>query len=205
MPLFAYPLNLRFRLIALAPRLVVTDNQPSEVLYIKQKVFKLREDIRIFRDQSEAQEVYNIQAEKILDFNTRYNFFDSDDGQHLGSVKARGWRSIWRASYLIDDPQQNQMMHIKEDNPWLKLADSLLDLLPVAGWLSGFIFHPAYTCYRGADQDDLSQPLMRIKKQGAFFENKFSIELLDGTIDPDEEISALLSFMLMIQFMRGRG
>ena len=205
MPLFDYPLNLRFRLIALAPRIVVIDSQANEVLFIKQKVFKLREDIRIFSDQSESREVFNIQAEQILDFNTRYNFYDSKSGQHLGSVKARGWRSIWSATYLIDDARQQQMMLIKEDNPWVKVADSLINDIPVIGWLSGYLFHPSYTCYRGSDPDDRSQPVMRIQKQGAFFENMFTVELLDGAIDADEEVSALLSFMLMVQFMRRRG
>ena len=54
--------------------MILTDSHPNEVLFIKQKVFKLREDIRIFSDQSQSREVYNIQAEQILDFNTRYNF-----------------------------------------------------------------------------------------------------------------------------------
>ena len=205
MPLYDYPLNLRFKLIALAPRMIVTDNHPDEVLFIKQKVFKLKEDIRVFSDESESRELFNIQAEQILDFNTRYNFFDSKNGHHLGSVKARGWRSIWSATYLIDDPAGNQMMYVKEDNPWVKIADSIINDIPVIGWLSGFVFHPSYTCYRGADLDERSQPVMRIKKQGAFFENMFSIDLLDREIDPDEETSAILSFMLMVQFMRRRG
>ena len=205
MPLFNYPLNLRFKLVALTPRIIVTDNNVEEVLFVKQKVLALREDIRIFSDQSESREVYNIKAEQILDFNTRYNFYDSKSSQHLGSVKARGWRSIWSATYHIDDPQQKQMMYIKEDNPWVKIADSIFGDLPVIGWLSGFVFHPSYTCYRGADVDDRSQPIMRITKQGAFFENMFNIELLDPQIDPDQETSAILSFMLMVQFMRRRG
>ena len=205
MPLFDYPLYLRFRLIALTPRIIVTDSDPKEILYVKQKVFNLREDIRVFSDQSEAREVFNIRAEQIIDFNARYNFFDSKNGQHLGSIKARGWRSIWRATYLVDDPAGDQMMFITEDNPWVKIADSLIGDTPVLGWLSGFLFHPSYTCYRGADKEDRSQPVMRIKKQGAFFENLFSIELLDAAMDAEQEISALLSFMLMVQFMRRRG
>ena len=123
----------------------------------------------------------------------------------MGSVKARGWQSLWSATYLIDDPQQSQLMYINEDNPWVKIADSLINDIPVIGWLSGFIFHPSYTCYRSADQDDRSQPVMRIKKQGAFFENLFTVDLIDGAIDADEEVSALMSFMLMVQFMRRRG
>ena len=205
MPMFEYPLNLRFRLVALAPRIIVTDSAPTEILYVKQKVFKLREDIRIFSDESESREMFNIQAEQILDFNTRYNFYDSKNGEHMGSVKARGWRSLWRATYLIDDPAQQQMMVIKEDNPWVKVADSLIGDMPVIGWFSGFLFHPSYTAYRGSDEDDRSQPVMQIKKQGAFFENLFTIELLDQNMTWEEEASAVLSFMLMVQFMRRRG
>ncbi len=205
MPMFDYPLYLRFRLVALAPRIIVTDSAPTEILYVKQKVFNLREDIRIFSDESESREMFNIQAEQILDFNTRYNFYDSKNGEHMGSVKARGWRSLWSATYLIDDPAQQQMMVIKEDNPWVKVADSLIGNMPILRWFSGFLFHPSYTAYRGSDENDRSQPVMQIKKQGAFFENLFTIELLDQNMTWEEEASAVLSFMLMVQFIRRRG
>ena len=205
MPMFHYPLYLRFRLVALAPRIIVTDSAPTEILYVKQKVFNLREDIRIFSDESESREMFNIQAEQILDFNTRYNFYDSKNGEHMGSVKARGWRSLWSATYLIDDPAQQQMMVIKEDNPWVKVADSLIGNMPILRWFSGFLFHPSYTAYRGSDENDRSQPVMQIKKQGAFFENLFTIKLLDQNMTWEEEASAVLSFMLMVQFMRRRG
>ena len=205
MSMFDYPLNLRFKLIALAPRIIITDNKVKEVLFVSQKVFKLREDIRIFNNQDQERELFNIQAEQILDFNTRYNFFHSESQDHIGSVKAKGWRSIWSATYIIDDAAQNQMLFIKEDNPWVKIADSLINDLPVIGWLSGFVFHPSYTAYRGDNLEDRSQPVMQITKQGAFFENQFSIDLLDQEIERDEEVSTLLSFLLMVQFMRRRG
>ncbi len=205
MSMFDYPLNLRFKLIALAPRIIVADNKMKEVLYVSQKVLKLREDIRIYNNQDQEREIYNIQAEKILDFNTRYNFFRSDTRDHIGSVKAKGWRSIWSATYMIDDLFEKQMMFIKEDNPWVKIADSIIDDIPVIGMFSGYFLHPSYTAYRSKNLGDQSQPIMRITKKPAFFESSFSIELLDPEIDRDQELSALLSFMLMVQFMRRRG
>ena len=205
MSMFDYPLNLRFKLIALAPRIIVADNKMKEVLYVSQKVLKLREDIRIYNNQDQEREIYNIQAEKILDFNTRYNFFRSDTRDHIGSVKAKGWRSIWSATYMIDDPFEKQMMFIKEDNPWVKIADSIIDGIPVIGMFSGYFLHPSYTAYRSKNLGDQSQAVMRITKKPAFFESSFSIELLDPDIDRDQELSALLSFMLMVQFMRRRG
>ncbi len=205
MSMYDYPLNLRFKLIALAPRIIVTDNKGKEVLFVSQKIFKLKEDIRIYRSEAKEQEIFNIRANKILDFNTRYSFYESDSQSPLGSVKAKAWRSILSATYMIDDNAENQMMWIKEDNPWVKVGDTLFQEIPFVGMLSGYVFNPSYTCYRSPEVDDKSQPVMQITKEGAFFESSFNIELLDPEIERDEEVSALLSFMLMVQFMRRRG
>ncbi|MEQ8676236.1 MAG: hypothetical protein RLP44_19615 [Aggregatilineales bacterium] len=205
MPFYQYPLNLRFKLIALAPRIIVTDATGKEVLFISQKIFKLKEDIRIYTNQSKEKELFNIRAEKILDFNTRYNFVYAVQDQHIGSVKAKGWRSIWSATYLLDDPNSNTTHYIKEDNPWVKVGDALFQQIPLVGALGGYVFHPSYTCYAGSDFEDKSHPVMQIKKEAAFFEGVYSINLIDQNLDRVEEMRAVLSFMLMVQFMRRRG
>lgn len=205
MSMYDYPLNLRFKLVALAPRIIVTDNKGKEILFVSQKIFKLKEDIRIYRSQAKQDEIFNIKANKILDFNTRYSFYESSSQSPLGSVKAKAWRSILSATYMIDDASEQQMMWIKEDNPWVKVGDTLFQEIPIVGMFAGYVFNPTYTCYRSPEVDDKSQPVMQIKKQAAFFESAFTIDLLDPNIDRDEEVSALLSFMLMVQFMRRRG
>ena len=205
MSMFDYPLKLRFKLLALAPRIIVTDAKGKEILFVSQKIFKLKEDIRIYRNQQKDEEIYNIRAEKILDFNTRYNFFTADKQEHIGSVKAKGWRSIWSATYMIDDPNGMQTNHIKEDNPWVKIGDALFSEIPVVGMFTGYMFHPSYTCYRSNNLEDVSQPVMQLKKENAFFEGVYNIQLIDQGMDREEELSSLLSFMLMVQFMRRRG
>lgn len=168
MSMYDYPLNLRFKLLALAPRIIVTDAKDREILFVSQKIFKLKEDIRIYRSQAKEQEIYNIRANKILDFNTRYTFYDSATDETFGSVKAKGWRSIWSATYMVDDTAENQMMWIKEDNPWVKIADTLFQEIPFVGMLSGYVFNPSYTAYRSPSLDDATDPVMTIKKQNAF-------------------------------------
>ena len=205
MSMFDYPLHLYFKLVAMAPRIIFTDNKGREILFLSQKVFKLKEDIRIYDNQQRDREIYQIRAEKILDFDTRYHFYESGSRKHIGSVKAKGWRSIWHATYLIEDGRQDPLLYITEDNPWVKVADALIEGLPFGEMLSGFVFHPAYTAYRGADLQDQSQPVMQIRKEASLFENQFRIVLIDPDIDRSEELSTLLSFMLMVQFMRRRG
>jgi uncharacterized protein YxjI len=205
MTYYQYPLKLRFKLVALAPRIIITDATGQEVLFVSQKVFKLKEDIRIYPNQSKEREVFRIRAEKILDFNTRYNFLDANNETHMGSVKAKGWRSIWSATYNIDDTSGQQTHFIKEDNPWVKLGDALFTQIPIIGIFAGYAFHPGYTCYRGGDYENTTQPIMQLKKEPAFFEGVYSIDLIDQNIQQVEEVRALLSFMLMVQFMRRRG
>lgn len=205
MPRYQYPLNLRFKLVALAPRIIVTDANGNEILYVHQKTFRLKEDVRIYRDQSKSEEVYHINAEQVLDFNTRYNFFESKSDKHLGSVKAKGWRSILKATYMLDDPAGSQTHFIQEDNPWAKVLDALLGEIPVVGLFSGYFIHPKYSSYRGADINDTSRQVMTMTKQPAFFEGRYTIELKTQDISSDEELRNILSFILVVQFMRRRG
>ncbi len=205
MPYYQYPLKLRFKLIALAPRIIVTDASGQEVMFISQKTFKLREDVRVFESQAKERELFSIRAEKIMDFNTRYNFTYSPKDQLIGSIKAKGWRSIWSATYLIDDPDGTTKHVITEDNPWVKVMDALFLQIPFIGALAGYVFHPSYTLYSGSSRDNLNQPLMQIKKESGFFEGVYSIHNLDESVSQTIEMQAILSFALMVQFMRRRG
>ncbi|MEP7291542.1 MAG: hypothetical protein ABI835_07145, partial [Chloroflexota bacterium] len=80
-----YPLDLRFKLIALAPRIIVTDADGRDVCFVSQKTFKLKEDIQVFSDESKSVELYRIKANKIIDFSATYAFTDSTTGQSLGA------------------------------------------------------------------------------------------------------------------------
>ena len=43
-----------------------------------QKAFKLKEDIRVFSDESMTKEIIKIQAKQIVDFSAAYDIYDSD-------------------------------------------------------------------------------------------------------------------------------
>jgi uncharacterized protein YxjI len=97
-----YPLELTFKLWALAPQISVVDAQNNLIFYVKQKLFKLKEAITIFADGEQTRPLYYIKADRIIDFSARYDFTDSN-GSYIGSVKRRGLKSIWRARYDIFD------------------------------------------------------------------------------------------------------
>lgn len=204
MTYYNYPLNLSFKLIAIAPRIIVTDSVGQQVAFVHQNAWKLKEDIRIYTDETKSKEIFNIRADRVLDFKAKYYFTETDSGKDLGYVQPRALRSIWRTTYQIFAPDGTVTHHIKEDNPWVKVGDAIFNELPIIGMFTGYVFHPSYTAYRGSDTNDTSTPVMKLDKQPAFFEGKFTIDDVGG-VSPEEEWRLLLAMMLMVQFMRRRG
>ena len=94
-----FPLTLRMKLMALAPQFYVSDKSNRPIAYIKQKLFKLKEDIRVFADEQQNRLLYSIKADRIIDFNASYSLSDAQTGQALGAMPGRlperlppGWR-----------------------------------------------------------------------------------------------------------------
>ena len=69
-----YPLEMSFKIVAINPQVRVTDANGQLIAYVKQKAFKLREDITIFADEAQTRPLYRINANRILDFNASYNW-----------------------------------------------------------------------------------------------------------------------------------
>ncbi|MEP6902389.1 MAG: LURP-one-related family protein, partial [Actinomycetota bacterium] len=165
-----YPLSLSFKLLALASQIYVRDANGNLLGYVKQKMFKLKDDINVFADEKQTQLLFNIKADKMIDWSANFSFTDAR-GNFLGSIKRQGMRSIWKASYDIFDSNGNQVMKIHEENGWIKVGDALFGELPLVGILSGYVFNPAYIVERTN-----GTPIARLKKQPAFFEGKFLLE-----------------------------
>ena len=194
-----YPLNLSFKIVAIAPQIFVNDAQGSPICYIKQKLFKFKEDIRVFSDSSKSRQIASIKANKIIDWSARY-FFTDPQGNDIGSVGRQGMKSIWRARYDVFNPGDEVAdFKVQEENPWTKVFDALIGGIPIIGAFSGYFFHPSYMATR-AD----GTPVMRVQKQPAFFEGKFTIEKL-ADLSPQEEVNLIYSFLMLLLLERERG
>ena len=73
--------------------------------YSRQKAFRLREDIRVFADEAMTREVLSIQADRIIDWSAAYQVFDSATGEHYGTLRRKGWTSMFRDAWEILDDQ----------------------------------------------------------------------------------------------------
>lgn len=192
-----YPLQLSFKILAIARQLSVTDATGRLTFYAKQKAFKLKEAVTIFADKEQTLPLYTINADRVIDFSARYNFSDRS-GTALGAVKRQGMKSLWKARYDIADGD-GPGMTIQEANPWTKVFDGLFGEIPIIGMFTGYLFHPAYEVHR---QDGTT--VMRLRKEPAFFESIYTIERL-APLDEREEIRVLLSLIMLVLLERGRG
>jgi hypothetical protein len=192
-----FPLDLSFKKIALNPQVKVSDASGGVVLYTKQKAFKLKEAVTIFADEAQTRPLYTINADRVLDFNAKYNIADSF-GNSVGAVARKGRKSIWRAEYEVLNGG-GPAMTIREENGWVKVGDALFNELPIVGIFSGYVFNPSYLLSNAS-----SAPLMRLAKQPAFMEGKFRIEKL-AEMSQEEETRAVLSFLMMVLLERRRG
>ena len=192
-----YPLQVSFKIMTIGSKFSVTDRDGNILFYVKQKLFKLKEAVKVFTDTTQTNQLYTINADRIIDFSARYNFTDMG-GRSLGSVKRKGMRSMFRAHYEIYD-EQNQLMTIHEESVFVRLMDALFKSIPCINICSGLVFHPSYLIARLDGTE-----MMRVKKQAAFFEGKFKIEKL-AEMSEFEEAQILLSIMMMLLLERTRG
>lgn len=193
-----YPIDLTFKLLALASQIYIRDANGNLMGYVKQKLLKLKEDINVYSDESQTTIIFNIKADRVIDFSARYNF-TTPNGQFLGSIKRQGMRSIWKANYEISDASGNQVMQINEESAWIKVADSLVGEVPILGMFTGYLFNPAYIVSKMNNS-----PVLRLQKQPAFFESKFQLSA-QGQMSESEETLVLLSCLTMVLLERARG
>ncbi len=190
-----FPLNLKFKIFAFASQIYVYDSKNFLIQYIKQKIFKFKEEIIIYSDEKQTRPIYKINADRIIDFSAEYYFTDIN-GNKLGSIKREGVKSIWSAQYNIFDTYKNKIYFIKEGNPWIKILDSLLGEIPVLNLFLGYFLNPEYLIY----SNNLKY---KIKKSRSFFESNFELIKLDQNSTNEELV--ILGTMMFVLLERNRG
>ncbi|HEY3568875.1 MAG TPA: hypothetical protein VGP73_13155 [Thermoanaerobaculia bacterium] len=193
-----YPLTLDFKIAALAPQISVTDGNGREILYVRQKLLKLRDKIKVFSDSSQSQELYEINADRVIDFSALFTFTDSQ-GRVVGSVQRQGMRSFWRATYDIQSPAGN-LYTIVEEQPWLKVVADLVEDIPFVGMFTTLMFSPTYGLQRAAT----GQTELRITKKKTMLSRTFTIDNLAGPLPAHEEVATILGIMIMVLHERRR-
>jgi hypothetical protein len=126
-PAFQYnQYHLRRQVLALTGKLRLYSPSGELVLYSQQKMFRLREDIRAYTDETKAQELLHIQARQMIDFSAYYDVFDSTMSQPVGTLRRQGLKSLARDTWQVLDPSGAQIGIMQEDSMQLALLRRII-------------------------------------------------------------------------------
>lgn len=130
--IFQFPSYLLQRQVfALTGRFRVHDPSGNLVMFSEQKMFKLREDIRVYSDENKTQEVLSIKARQIIDFSAAYDVVDTAYNQKVGTLRRKGWSSMLRDEWQVLDANDNQIGVMFEDSMGMALLRRFL----LGSWL----------------------------------------------------------------------
>lgn len=91
--------RIRRKVIALAQQYYVEDQQGNQIGYSKQKMFKLKEDIRVYTNDQMTQELFRIQQTNWSDAWGQFAIIDSASGLAVGHVRRKALASIVRSEW----------------------------------------------------------------------------------------------------------
>jgi len=193
-----FPIRFVFNISTLANDFTASDAKGKTIAYVKQKMFKLKEDISVYENETKSNLIFKIKADKWLDFSTSYAFTDAN-GLETGKIARKGWASIWKAHYELIDQNSKLQYHIREENAWVKVIDSVVGQIPILSMFTGYMFNPSYIVTNLNDE-----VIVRIKKEASFFGRKFQINKIQE-IEKDDEERIVLGLMMMMLLERRRG
>ena len=157
---------LKRQVFALAGKFRVFDPAGNLVLFSEQKMFRLREDIRVYSDESKTQELLTIKARQIIDFSAAYDVVDTTMNQKVGVLRRKGWASLLRDEWEVLDA---------DDQPRGLLFEDTIGLAMLRRFLLGSLLPQNY---------DLTFGETRVADLRQIF-NPFRYELaLDFNMDP---------------------
>jgi hypothetical protein len=195
---FNYPISFRFKIGTIANDFVAEDANGNMLAYVRQKLFKFKEAILVYAEESKTNLLYKIDADRVIDFNANYTFTDAND-KVIGKVGRKGMKSLWKANYEIFDENGEPEYSIAEENPWAKVMDGLMGEIPIVSLFTGYMFNPKYI---------VTTPdgtiVVRLSKEPSFFGRKFKMEKVADVKGGDDE-RIMLSLMMMMLLERRRG
>jgi len=124
--------TLKRQVFALTGKLRFYNPQQQLALFVEQKMFRLREDIRIYSDENKSLELLLIKARSIIDWAAAYDVLDGATGQKVGVLRRQGWRSMMRDEWEVLDINDQPIGMLFEDSVSRALLRRLLlgSLLP---------------------------------------------------------------------------
>lgn len=194
-----FPVDFEFKITTLHNDFVAKNAHGNTVAYVRQKMFRFKEAVSVFSDESKSKELFHIKADRWIDFNAHYDLISSETNTSIGSLGRKGMKSLWKARYTVYDTAKNATFEISEMNPWAKVADGVVGEIPIISFFTGYLFHPKYGIY-----DQQGNQIAQLSKLPSFWGRKFKLEEIQP-ISNVNKYQIMLSMMMIVLLERERG
>jgi uncharacterized protein YxjI len=122
--------TVRQKVLAIGKTYFIDDASNRQIGYCKMKIFKLKEDIRIYTDDTKNHELLSIKQEQILDWSGTFKVTDSQTGQVCGFFQRRPLKSMFRDEWIILDANKNEYGKILEDSGGMAMLRRFIKFIP---------------------------------------------------------------------------
>ena len=115
--------KIRKKVVTIGQKYWIEDQNNNLLGFCKQKILKLKEDIRIYTDENLSQELFCITQQQILDAFGNFAVLDSTSGTLLGSIKREWLSSVFtKDTWEIYNPTNQLIGKIEEKSAGRALA-----------------------------------------------------------------------------------
>ncbi len=115
------------------------DDTPGEVFcFVRQKMFKFKEDVRFFTDDSMSHELMRIKARQRFDPTATYDVTEPD-GTVIGKFQKVFGMSLLRSSYTLFDATGREIATATEQNLFIALFRRLIGFVPNIGGFANWL------------------------------------------------------------------
>tara|TARA_B100001029_G_scaffold147007_1_gene127754 strand:- start:9583 stop:10161 length:579 start_codon:yes stop_codon:yes gene_type:complete len=109
----------------------IMDDQENLYGFCEQKRFKLKEDLRVYDDENKNNEWLMIKQKNVVDSWGGFDIFDPKTNEHLGTIRRKFWKSLFRTKWELLDSQGQNIGVMQEDSLGYAIARRVfLAILP---------------------------------------------------------------------------
>ncbi len=106
--------RIRKKVVAIANQYWIEDQDGNSLGYARMKLLKLKDDIRIYSDESMGTEEFMIKQQQTVDMWGTFDIVDTPSGVCVGKLKRRAMSAVGVDEYLILDPAGQRVGRVAE-------------------------------------------------------------------------------------------
>jgi hypothetical protein len=95
-----FPLDFKFHIATISNDFSVTEATGQSVYYVREKMFTLKDKIKVYGDSNKSELLYELTSNRLIDFQQTFTITDKN-GNIVGKARRKTLQSFWTATFHI--------------------------------------------------------------------------------------------------------